>query len=464
MRTDPFRPTGLHVSALALAALLPFLQSCAALPSAPPAPRAVVLLIGDGFGFSQLTLARLALAGKGGRLAMEAMPAAGFVSTWSASNPVTDSGAGSTAFGSGVKTDNRYIGLDPERRPTRSLGEIAKAAGWRVGYVTTTRITHATPACFYAHHEDRYDEEAIAAQLIAADVDLALGGGKANFLEATENGARRDGRNLLVEAERRGWRRLERGSPLAWDGTGKLLGLFANGHLAYALDDLEYPAERRDPALADLTRLALDGLARGEKPFFLMVEGGRIDHAGHEFDAAGVVAETRGFDETVATTLAWAKEHPGTLVVVTADHATGGLAINDFARIDELARQRASVAWMANQIRNAGAGVEMLSARTGYGDWSAEDVEAIRVAPDSYEACRRLGTKLAVRNGLTWVPRVNDDDTHGHTGEDVPIFAFGPGAERFAGVLDNTEIPQRIAALAGLPFPDTTAGRGPSPP
>jgi alkaline phosphatase len=459
MRFHPARSTRLLPIILLWPTGLALSLACASPPPAPPAPHAVVMLIGDGFGFSQLTLARLALAGKGGRLGMEAMPATGIVSTWSASNAVTDSGAGSTAFGSGVKTDNQYIGLDPQRRPTRSLGEIAKAAGWRVGYVTTTRITHATPACFYAHHDDRYDEEAIAAQLIAADVDLALGGGLSNFLPASVGGARRDGRDLLEEAKRTGWKVIERGSPLAWDGGGKLLGLFAHGHLAYALDDRNYPVERRDPSLASLTRLALDGLAQDGKPFFLLVEGGRIDHAGHDFDAAGVVAESKGFDEAVVTTLAWAREHPATLVVLTADHATGGLAINDFARIDDLSRQKASVAWMASQIRNAGAGVELLASRTGYDDWSKEDVEALRSAPDSYEASRRLGAQLALRNGLTWVPRVNDDDTHGHTGEDVPIFAFGPGAGRFSGVLDNTEIPRRMAALAGLPFPVATESR-----
>jgi alkaline phosphatase len=419
--------------------------------AAPRVPRGIVLLVGDGFGFSQLTLARVALAGKQGRLRLERMPEVGVVSTWSASNPVTDSGAASTAMASGVKTDNQFIGLDAERRPVRTIGEAAKSVGWRVGYVTTTRVTHATPACFYAHHHDRYDEETIAAQLVAADVDLVLGGGLSYFLPLDQGGARGDGRDLRSEARSGGWRLLERGDPLAWNGEGRLLGLFANSHLAYQLDDARYPRERRDPSLAEMSRFALEALgASGDdgRPFLLMIEGGRIDHAGHEFDAAGVVAEIAAFDAAVGEVLDWQERHPDTLVVLTADHATGGLAINDYSRWDMLAKQSASLAWLAQQIRNAGAGAELVERHTGVALEPAE-VGAIRAAPDSYEACRRLGRALAERHGFTWIPRIDEDDTKGHTGEDVPLFAQGPGAERFRGLLDHTDIAHRLAELAG---------------
>lgn len=412
-------------------------------------PRAVVLLVGDGLGLSQISLARYATKGRAGRLAFESMPVTGLVSIWSASNFVTDSGAAATAFSAGVKTDNRFLGLDPERRSVRTLGESAKTAGWRVGYVTNSRITHATPACFYAHHDDRYDEETVAAQLLEADIDLAVGGGLAHFLPLAAGGARRDGRDLVAAARERGVQVLERGDALTWDGEGRLLGLLANSHLAYDLDDRNYPPERRDPTLAELARLALDGLGEGDRPFFLMLEGGRIDHAGHDFDAAGIVAETARFDEAAKTVLEWAREHPDALVLVTADHATGGLAINDHAHWTALAERTASVAWLAAQIRNAGATEELLAARTGVADWTADEIAAVRSAPDSYEANRRLGRMLALRDGFTWSARVTDDDTHGHTGEDVPLYASGPGAERFGGALDNTDIAQRLATLLG---------------
>jgi alkaline phosphatase len=434
-------------SLLALLALTPIVASACA--ARDPKPGGVVLLVGDGFGVSQLTLARVALQGKGGRLAMEGMPVLGLVSTWSASNAVTDSGAAATAFAAGVKTDNRYIGLDTEGRPVRSLGAIAREAGWRVGYVTTTRITHATPAAFYAHHDDRYDEDEIAAQLVAADVDLALGGGRALFVPAHAGGNRIDGRDLLAEARGAGWKVLERGAELAWDGQGRLLGLFAEGHLSYQLDDRRLPAERRDPSLATLARFALDALGGGRRPFFLLIEGGRIDQAGHDFDAAGVVAETRAFDEAIAAVLEWQRRRPDVLVLVTADHATGGLAINDYARWEDLARRTASVAWLGRQIRSAGAGADLVEEHTGY-RLSAEEIERVRAERDSYEAHRRLGRAFAERDGFTWIPRISADDTFGHTGEDVPLFASGPGAERFRGLLDHTDIPHRLAQLTGL--------------
>ena len=122
-----------------------------------------------------------------------------------------------------------------------TLGEAAKSAGWRVGYVTTTRITHATPACFYAHHPDRYDEAAVAEQLVASNVDLAVGGGHTFFLPAEEGGVRRDGRNLIDEARAKGWKLLGRAEPRSSNWTGRLLGLFANDHLGYELDDRNYP-------------------------------------------------------------------------------------------------------------------------------------------------------------------------------------------------------------------------------
>ncbi|MEO8274885.1 MAG: alkaline phosphatase [Thermoanaerobaculia bacterium] len=437
----------MKAAVLALALFLGTKMSAVAVSTGEP--QAIILLIGDGMGFSQLALTRYALAGPGGRLALESMPVTGLVSTWSSSNVVTDSGAAATAFSSGVKTDNRFLGLDPQRHPVRTIGEAAKEAGWRVGYLTTTRITHATPACFYAHHDDRYDEQTVASQLLDADVDLAVGGGLSFFLPSGSNGVRTDGRNLVDEARSRGIRVLERGDALVWNGEGRLLGLFAKSHLTYDLDDRGYAPARRDPTLAALTRMALDGLSTGGRPFFLMIEGGRIDHAAHDFDASGVVAEAERFDESAAVVLDWQKAHPETLVLLTADHATGGLAINDFANWDLLKKRSASVAWMAAQIRNAGAGVELLDERTGSIDWTPEEVAQVRLAPDSYEANRRLGRMLAVRDGFTWSAKVTDDDTHGHTGEDVPIFASGPSSQLFGGVLDNTDIPKRIAAIFG---------------
>ncbi len=407
-------------------------------------------MIGDGMGFAQIAFARTMMLEPGERWIFESFPVSGIVSTWSASNATTDSGAAATAMAAGVKTGNWQIGTNFEGESVPSFAEIAIANGWRVGYVTTTTLTHATPAAFYAHVEDRYaDADQIAFDLIAHGADVALGGGAAELLPEEENGDRIDGRNLFREAEAEGWtvwtRMAEQTAPLP----GRLLGVFADHHLAFRLDDLRLDPERRSPSLAQLTTTALAMLTRTDEPFFLMVEGGRIDHACHSFDAAGSAYELQDFDQAVETVVEFRRQNPATLVVVTADHATGGLAINDYVDWDELRRQQASVEWMAEQVRNAGAGLEMLEEMTGYGDITTEELATIREEPDSYEGARNLGRLLAERNGISWIPRIGQD-TKGHTGEDVPLYAIGPGATRFQGVLDNTEIAERLLDVVGL--------------
>ena len=310
------------VPALA-AAVLAVALGCAAASRPAPAPtaaaaasavrpRAVVLFIGDGMGFPQLAVTRDLLYGKGERLALErGLPVTGIVSTWSASNFVTDSGAAATALGCGVKTDNREVGRDPGERPLRCIAEVARAHGWRIGYVTTTRITHATPAAFYAHGQ-RYDDEAgFAPQLLAQAPDLALGGGAGLFLPASAGGDRKDGRDLLAAARQAGYTVWTQAAEVAAPPPARLLGLFARDHLPFELDREGLPEAERPPSLAALTRLALDVLGREDGGFFLMVEGGRIDHAAHGFDPAGTAAETRAFDRAVEEALAFQRAAPG---------------------------------------------------------------------------------------------------------------------------------------------------------
>ena len=424
----------------------------------PPRPRAVILMIGDGMGVSQVSFARyLRFGASDGHFAFEGLPELGLVTTWSTSNAVTDSGAASTAFSAGVKTDNRVVGLGPDGRPTRTLADLAQAKGWGVGYVTSTRITHATPAAFYAHHENRDDECAIAEQLLVQRPDVALGGGLTFFDPESPDcrGVRPAGRDLLAEARSAGYTVWQRYEAVPQPLPDRLLGLQARGHLAMQLDERQVPEERRDPSLARLSELALEVLSRRERPFFLLIEGGRIDHGGHAFDAASVAAEIDAFDEAVSAVRAFQRLHPDTLVVVTADHATGGLAVNEFVDWAGIKRQRASVEWMTAQIRDAQPSLEDLATwigSTGSADWRAEELHSVRAARGSYAARRALGKALAERNGVTFVPRVDDAEaaTHGHTGEDVAIYAGGPGSERFRGRLDNTDIARRLAEVAAL--------------
>jgi alkaline phosphatase len=430
--------------ALVLAAILVVSTLVACGPPAVEKPRGVILMIGDGMGFPQVAFARKMLLAHGERWTFEGYPVSGIVSTWSSSNATTDSGAAATAMAAGVKTTNWQLGMTFEGESVPSLAELALADGRRVGYVTTTTLTHATPAAFYTHVANRYaDVDEIASDLIAHKADVALGGGAAELSE---------GPDLLSEAEGLGWTVWKRGADLSAALPERLLGVFADSHLAFRLDDQRLEDAQRAPSLASLTRVALDMVSRDDEPFFLMIEGGRIDHACHSFDAAGSAHELADFDGAVQVVEEFRRLNPSTLVVLTADHATGGLAISDFVDWDELRRQKASVGWMTDQIRNQGAGLEMLEEMTGYGDITEEELAVIIDEPDNYEAGRHLGRLLSERNGVSWVPRISQD-TKGHTGEDVPLYAVGPGSERFQGVLDNTEIAIRLREVSGLAAP-----------
>jgi alkaline phosphatase len=424
--------------------------SCA--PPEPQAPKAVIVMIGDGMGFPQVTFARNLLLEPGERWSFERFPVTGIVSTRSASNLTTDSGAAATAIAAGVKTENQRIGSTDQGASARSFAEAARRAGWRIGLVTTTTVTHATPAAFYAHVEDRYaDVDEIGGQLLDFGADVVLGGGLGPLLPEDELGEGVDNRNLAEEAERQGYTVWTQGADRS-ARPDRLMGLLTEDHFTFRIDDQWNPQEDRDPPLAELTQIALDILTRDGGPFFLMVEGGRIDHACHSFDGPSAARELQDFAEAISLVREFQLANPATLVLVTADHATGGLAINDFVDWDGLRRQQASVEWMGEQIRNSGAGADLVVRMTGYEDITEEEIDVVRQEPEKYEAWRHLGRILSQRNGVTWVPRVSQN-TKGHTGEDVPLYAAGLGAERFQGVLDNTEIAERVMELAGFAAP-----------
>lgn len=339
--------------------------------------RNVIFMIGDGMGLSQVTLARMKAVGLNGKLTLERMPVSGLVRTHSANNLVTDSAAAGTALACGVKTNNGMIGMAPDGTAYRSILEAAKGKGLATGLVATSTISHATPASFGAHVRSRNDEAGIAAQLIDGQVDLLLGGGRQFFLPRSERGRRRDRRNLLSEAQEAGFTVAETAEQLDAIEALPALGLLQMDCLTTA------PPE---PSLATLTTKAIDLLKDSRKGwfirrrgFFLMVEGSQIDWACHDNDAADCVWQTLHFDQAVKAAIDFALADGRTLVIVTADHETGGLTIP-----------------------------------AGSTDGSKVDVK--------------------------W-------STGGHTGTPVPIYAFGPGSEAFAGIYDNTAISAKIADL-----------------
>jgi alkaline phosphatase len=370
---------------------LPASPTASAAPEEPV--RAIILLIGDGMGAAQREAARLASLGLEGALAMDTMPVQGWSQTAADPQLITDSAAGATALASGIKTSNGRIGMDKDGDPLPTILEQAQERGWAVGLVTTVNVADATPAAFAAHVSHRDDMEGIALQMFEARVDVLLGGGEDQFLPEGVRGCfsgfgqRDDNRNLIEEAQAEGYNFLCDGQALAsFDTVGapRLLGLFADEGMLRPFV----------PDLITMTQAAVEILSQDEDGFFLMVEGGQIDWAAHDNQGAETIASTIGFDAAVAFTRAYAEANPNTLVIVTADHETGGMSVT----LEE-------------------------------------------------EGTFRLEGPFAMPDGAPfWV----DWTTSGHTPVDVPVSAQGPFSDLLAGIYPNTFIYDVMyAALTG---------------
>ncbi len=343
----------------------------------------IILFIGDGMGDQHRMAAQWVSVGPNGRLVMDDLLHHGSVRTSSADQEITDSAAAATAMATGVKTNNGVIGLDPQLNEVTTILEAAIIKGKKVGLVTTTKLSNATPAAFVAHVANRTEMTEIASQMMATDIDVLLGGGEDEFLppETTgcfpEPGERSDGRNLVEAAVALGYRfacDMDSLNAIDAQSTPYLLGLFGD-------EGMTTPYE---PNLAGMTRTAIDILSQSPEGFFLMVEAGQIEWASHSNDANQVIENTLGLDEAVAVAKAYTASHPATLLIVTADHETGGMILS--------------------------------TAST-----HAADEDGPFVMPD--------GSMFFVN----WT-------TTDHTAKDVPITSMGPLSDLLDGELENTDI------------------------
>lgn len=334
-------------------------------------PRNIVLMIGDGMGVGQVTAGYTTK----GWLALEEFKVLGLVLTQAYGDEyITDSAAAATAMATGVTTYNGAIGVDKEETPRETVLERAQKLGIKTGLVVTCSITHATPASFVAHVPSRNMELEIAEQMSRASTDLYLGAGWQWFLPESKGGVRTDGVNLIDTMKRRGYSYLstpDEFNALDVAGSKRIIGLFAR-------QDLDW-ADKREPSLSAMTSTALRFLSASGDGFFLMVEGSQIDWAGHDRDSRRVAAEMNDFDDAIAAVLDFVKDHPETLVIVTADHETGGYALKDGSTSDK-----------------------------------------------------------RIEGGFA---------TDEHTGVMIPLFAMGPGAERFAGIQHNSDIGKNLLEL-----------------
>ncbi len=293
-------------------------------------PRKIIHVVSDGMSVGTLSCAGL-LSNEFRKRPLtwlELMKRPGAVqalmNTRSLNSPVTDSSAASTAWGSGSRVVNGVLNILPDDRELTPIMRLLKQKGWKTGLVSTAEITHATPAGFAAVQYSRGDAEEIAPQYLQQKVDVLLGGGLPYF----QQNRRRDKTDLLGQFRSSGYAVVFNKDELAAAPKSQpLLGLFADGHLPYTVDQMHSQKHRQVPTLAGMVQAALQRLGESEN-FLLQVEAARVDHAAHNSCAAGALWDQVALDDALDVILEFQKEHPDTLVVITTDHANSNLALN----------------------------------------------------------------------------------------------------------------------------------------
>jgi alkaline phosphatase len=323
----------------------------------------VILMIGDGMGATQVYAGYVA---NKGHLYITQCPVTGLAKTYSADNLITDSAAGATAMATGEKTKDGFVGIDAHKKPVETILEYAEKNGLSTGMVVTSSITHATPACFIAHSLSRDFNEEIASYFLKTDIDFFIGGGR-NFFYP-----RSDGLNLMQQLRDKKYQILTTPEGIDSINSARVAGLIWEEHGPSVL-------KGRGDMLEKSTQKAVEELSRNEKGFFLMVEGSQIDWGGHQNDTRYLVEEMLDFDKAVGKALEFASNDGHTLVIITADHETGGFAVT------------------GGNIKRGSVIGEFL--------------------------------------------------TDSHTGVWVPVYAYGPGAENFTGIYENTDIFKKMKEL-----------------
>ncbi|BFM08881.1 alkaline phosphatase [Halioxenophilus aromaticivorans] len=347
---------------------------------------------------------------------------------------ITDSAAAATALSSGIKSYNGAIGVDRNHKPVQTMLEMAKAKGKRTGIAVTSQIVHATPAAFIAHNDSRKNYNAIADAYFDERIDgkfkadVMLGGGWDYFI--------RPDRNLVEEFTTEGYQYIDDMAQLGQlQQDQPVLGLFAKVGLPWALD------MQGQPRLKALTQAAVSQL-ENRKGYFLLVEASQVDWAGHANDIAAAMAEMADFVDTLEWLKEYVESRKDTLLVVTADHSTGGLSMgagNEYLwrpdMIKSLEASPDSLALLAME-QAPGQRAELIASALGLSPSQAQSA-AIAQAEDSQalSAAIKLMIDEATHTGWT---------THGHSGVDVPVLATGVGAEQFAGFQDNTDIAKKL--------------------
>lgn len=442
----------------------------------------VFYFIGDGMGLNQVNTTEMFLAEVEGRIGIKpflfpSFPVASHANSHSATSSVTDSAAAGTALATGVKTYNGAMGVDADKNPVESFAERAKKAGKRVGITTSVSIDHATPGTHYAHEINRNMYYEIALWLPKSNFDFFAGSG---FQKPEKTYDGKDAPSIFPIFEEAGYT-LARGVneyKAKRDGAKKMILMEKAENnqtsLRYAID-----RQPGDLTLPEITESAIDFLMKedAKKGFFLMVEGGKIDYAGHANDAATMAYELEDMDNAVKVAYEFYKKHPKeTLIVVTADHETGGLSMGRSSggyalNLKVLANQKQSIDVLSKYITDLRKQDKvtwedvkaLLGEKMGFWKeisitWEQEKQlrdcfeetftkNKTKFDENLYSRTEALATVakqvMAEQACLLW-------SSGSHTAAYVPIFAIGAGSQEFSGRMDNTDIIKKIAKVSGV--------------
>lgn len=441
----------------------------------------VFYFIGDGMGVNQVNGTEMYQAEfQKGIIGVEPLlftqfPVGTMATTFSATNSVTDSAAAGMALATGEKTYNHAISVDVDKNPLQTVAEKAKKAGKKVGVTTSVSVDHATPASFYAHQPDRDMYYEIALDLPKANFDFYAGGG---FLKPNTTFDKKEAPSIFPIFEQAGYT-VARGYQDYKDKAAKADKMILIQREGANPSCLPYALDRKegDLTLAQITESAIDFLTKGkDKGFFLMVEGGKIDWACHANDAATVFNEVKDMDDAIKVAYEFYKKHPKeTLIVVTADHETGGLVLGTgryALNLKALQYQKNSTDVLSQRIS------DLRKAKGNKVTWEdmkallAEEMGFWKQLPLSWSQERKLRDefeKSFVKNKVVFAESMYSKSepmaacakevmnemamvgwvSGGHSAGFVPVFAVGAGSHLFGGKIDNTEIPKRIAKAAG---------------
>lgn len=366
-------------------ALVLGMSACAPSKNDPETPRNLIYMIGDGMGLSHVAM--MMIEGGYDKTAFDRMENVALITTYSANNRVTDSAAAGTALAAGTKTNNGMLGMTPDSLPVESLIARAVKQGRSTGIVVTCEIQHATPGSFYAHVPFRGEYDAISQQLAQSGVEVILGGGRAAMTVSDPDNP--EALTPLARMEKEGYRLINNLDELDSMASGLIVGLLAEGHLPSKMAGRgDYLPRAVEKSLQILTRNVAEHSSSVDESegFVLVVEASQIDFESHGNNAPGILAEVRDFDEAIAAAMRYVDAHPDTLLVVTADHETGGLTMP-----------------------------------SGNSDFTASE----------------SGVEYRFSTGS-------------HTAIPVPVYLYGCGAERINGVMDNTELSRKLAELMHL--------------